>query len=87
MHTEECLTTVELTPEEVAALENGAKLHIHTEECYDGEGNLICGHDATHIHMPECYDDAGQLICGYGAAVGRGRNIRRKRCRRAGNVS
>lgn len=63
-----CFQTVELTPEEIAALENGATLHIHTEECYDGEGNLICGHDATHIHMPQCYDDAGELICGYGTA-------------------
>ncbi len=69
VHTKECFKTIELTPEEVAALENGAKLHIHTEECYDEEGNLICGHDATHIHQPECYDDAGKLICGYGAAV------------------
>ncbi len=63
-----CFTTVELTPEEVAALENGAKLHIHEDSCYDEEGNLICGHDATHIHVPECYDDAGELICGYGTA-------------------
>ncbi len=69
MHTQECFKTVELTPEEVAALDQGAKLHIHTEECYDEEGNLVCGHDATHIHMPECYDDGGQLICGYGTAV------------------
>ncbi len=64
-----CIRTVELTPEEVAALENGAKLHIHEESCYDEEGNLICGHDATHIHVPECYDDAGELICGYGTAI------------------
>ena len=63
-----CFKTVELTPEEVAALENGAKLHIHEDSCYDEEGNLICGHDATHIHVPECYDDAGELICGYGTA-------------------
>lgn len=69
VHTEECFKTVELTPEEVAALNQGAKLHIHTEDCYDGEGNLICGHDATHIHLPECYDDAGKLICGYGTSA------------------
>ena len=70
-HTEgedSCFKTVELTPEEVEALENGATLHIHEESCYDEEGNLICGHDATHIHVPECYDEAGELICGYGTA-------------------
>ena len=61
-----CFKTVELTPEEVAALNNGAKLHIHEDSCYDGEGNLICGHNATHIHIPECYDETGKLICGYG---------------------
>lgn len=72
VHTEgedSCFKTVELTPEEVAALENGAKLHIHEDSCYDEEGNLICGHDANHVHMPQCYDDAGKLICGYGTAV------------------
>ena len=66
IHKEDCLRTVELTPEEVAALNNGAKLHIHEDSCYDEEGKLVCGHDATHIHEPECYDDAGKLICGFG---------------------
>ena len=42
VHTEECFKTVELTPEEIAALNNGAKLHVHTEACYDADGNLIC---------------------------------------------
>lgn len=65
-HAEECFKVVELTPEEVEALENGAALHIHEDSCYDEEGNLICGHEATHIHVPECYDDAGKVICGFG---------------------
>ncbi len=67
-HGEACIKTVELTPEEVAALNNGAKLHIHEDSCYDEEGILICGHEATHIHVLECYDEAGELICGYGTA-------------------
>lgn len=65
-HAEECFKVVELTPEEVEALENGAALHVHEDSCYDEEGNLICGHEATHIHVPECYDDAGKVICGFG---------------------
>lgn len=69
VHGEDCFKTVELTPEEVAALNNGAKLHIHEDSCYDEEGSLICGHEATHIHVLECYDEAGQLICGYGTAA------------------
>ena len=68
VHNEECFKTVELTPEEVAALNGGAKLHMHTEECYDEEGNLICGHEATHLHSLDCYNEEGKLICGYGTA-------------------
>lgn len=71
-----CIKEVELTPEEVAALNQGAKLHIHKEDCYDSDGVLICGHDATHAHMPECYDDAGKTICGYGTAA----HVHEKRC-------
>lgn len=64
-HAGDCFKTVELTPEEVAALNNGAKLHVHEDSCYDAEGKLICGHEATHIHGLECYDEAGNLICGH----------------------
>ena len=70
VHTEgedSCFKTVELTPEEVAALENGAKLHIHEDSCYDEEGNLTCGYEAAaHVHEDGCYDAEGNLICGYG---------------------
>lgn len=69
VHTEECFKTVELTPEEVAALNNGAKLHIHDDSCYDEDGKLICGHDATHIHGLECYDEDGKLICDHSSQV------------------
>lgn len=65
VHTEECFKTVELTPEEIAALNGGATLHVHTDECYDEEGNLICGHEVTHLHQLECYDEDGNLICGF----------------------
>ncbi len=68
VHTEECFKTVELTPEEIAALENGAKLHVHTEECYDEEGNLICTllekETEVHEHDMHCYDSEGRLVCG-----------------------
>ena len=68
VHTEECFKTVELTPEEIAALENGAKLHVHTEACYDEEGNLICTllekETEVHEHDMHCYDSEGRLVCG-----------------------
>ena len=66
VHTEECFKVVELTPEEVAALNGGAVLHVHSEDCYDEEGKLICGHEVTHIHGLDCYDEEGHLICGFG---------------------
>lgn len=66
IHTEECFEIVELTPEEIAAINGGATLHVHTDECYDEEGNLICGHEVTHLHQLECYDEDGNLICGFG---------------------
>lgn len=65
VHTEECFRTVELTPEEIAALEGGAKLHVHDENCYDEEGNLICTLlEKNHEHDMHCYDSEGLLICG-----------------------
>ena len=51
IHTEECFKVAELTPEEIAAINGGATLHVHTDECYDEEGNLICGHEVTHLHQ------------------------------------
>ncbi|MDE6895201.1 MAG: hypothetical protein K2P43_03305, partial [Lachnospiraceae bacterium] len=44
--------------------------HPHTSDCYDEEGNLICGYEtAVHPHTPDCYDEEGNLICGYETAV------------------
>ncbi len=65
VHTGDCFKEIELTADEIAALNAGAVLHIHVDSCYDENGNLICGHDATHIHNTECYDADGNLICGY----------------------
>lgn len=69
VHTAECFKTVELTDEEVAALNNGATLHIHSEACYDEEGNLICAlgeeDNKEHEHDMHCYDSEGVLVCGH----------------------
>lgn len=55
------------------ALENGQELrcswpvHEHGEDCYDGNGNLICGYAdyVVHTHQQDyCYDADGNLICG-----------------------
>ena len=45
-------------------LECNAQAHTHTAECYDAEGNLICGMADyfAHVHDPElCYDENGKV--------------------------
>ena len=46
-------------------LECKIDLHTHTDSCYDGEGNLICGYAdfVVHTHNSSCYDAEGNLIC------------------------
>ncbi|MCR4617173.1 MAG: Cna B-type domain-containing protein [Lachnospiraceae bacterium] len=42
------------------------EVHTHTADCYDAEGNLICGYAdyVAHVHDPEtCYDENGDLVC------------------------
>lgn len=41
------------------------KVHEHTENCYDDEGNIICGYAdyAVHTHNDDCYDQDGRLVC------------------------
>lgn len=41
------------------------QVHQHTSDCYDGEGNLICGQAdyVIHTHEADCYDADGNLIC------------------------
>lgn len=47
-------------------LECQVEVHQHTADCYDAEGNLICGYAdyVAHVHDPElCYDENGDLVC------------------------
>ena len=41
------------------------ELHRHTNDCYDGAGNLICGYAdfVVHRHDSSCYDENGALWC------------------------
>ncbi len=50
---------------QVKTLECSAEVHEHREECYDDEGNLICGYTdyLLHIHNDDCYDTNGELVC------------------------
>ncbi len=41
------------------------EVHKHTEECWDEEGNLICGYAdyVVHTHNSDCYNEDGELVC------------------------
>lgn len=40
-------------------------LHEHTEDCYNANGELVCGEAdfLIHVHDEYCYDDDEKLIC------------------------
>ena len=40
-------------------------VHSHTEDCYDADGQLICGlaDYVAHTHDENCYDAEGVLVC------------------------
>ena len=40
--------------------------HTHNDDCYDGEGNLVCGLPELeeHVHDASCYTQEQRLICG-----------------------
>ncbi len=59
-HSEACYT-----PSEESRLACPEELHVHTEECYDSSGSLICGKAdyVLHSHDEKCYDAEGALVC------------------------
>ncbi len=42
-----------------------AAIHEHTSECYDDNGELICGYAdyVVHTHSESCYNADGELLC------------------------
>lgn len=63
VHTADCYTLER--GELVCGLEEGAGAHTHTPECYDADGNLVCGleESAGHVHTDECYAWNEVLTC------------------------
>ena len=64
-HTRECYTR-----ENVLAMTLDCQYHLsvphsHGEQCYDGQGNLICGKAEfyAHTHAEHCYNGEGALVC------------------------
>lgn len=54
------------------AMDHGGKIlncrlrvHAHSDECFDGEGKMICGQAdyAVHTHDGRCRNEEGELVC------------------------
>ena len=66
VHTQECYTQVTSAEKRVpVCTAQTLNIHQHTRDCYDGEGNLICGYAdfVVHHHDSACYDGSGNLWC------------------------
>ena len=67
IHTEKCYQEQETVPQTVLVCSpEHARLHTHTETCYDDSGRSICGYAdfVLHTHDEGCYDNSGVLVCG-----------------------
>ena len=63
-HTDACYRQTAGKRVPVCSLDS-LELHQHTNDCYDGEGNLVCGYAdfLVHQHDSSCYDENGALWC------------------------
>ena len=65
-HTDSCYEKVK--PEAAAILSctyESLGVHVHTQDCYDGENQLICGQldYLVHVHNAACLDENGATVC------------------------
>ena len=67
LHTETCYAAPEtVLRREPACGTETLGLHVHTESCFDAEGNPVCGYAdfIVHTHDASCYTESGALWCG-----------------------
>lgn len=59
------MTTGQALTKKGKVLDCKLEVHEHTDECYDGEGELVCGYAdfVIHEHNDDCYDADGNLVC------------------------
>ena len=64
-HDESCYTYLPPVYEDRLSCLTASLIHQHSESCYDGNGQLICGQAdyVIHYHDSSCYDTAGNLVC------------------------
>lgn len=59
------MTTGQALTKKGKVLDCKLEVHEHTDECYDEEGELVCGYAdfVIHEHNDDCYDADGNLVC------------------------
>ena len=65
-HSLACYTQVTSVPKTMPVCNaERLNLHQHTRDCYDADGNLICGYAdfVVHRHDSACYDENKNLWC------------------------
>lgn len=65
-HTDDCYTQVTSVESKVPVCSpETLRIHQHTPECYNADGNLICGYAnfVVHHHDSACYGENGNLWC------------------------
>ena len=59
------MTTGQALTKKGKVLDCKLEVHEHTDECYDEDGELVCGYAdfVIHEHNEDCYDADGNLVC------------------------
>ena len=59
------MTTGQALTKKGKVLDCKLEVHEHTDECYNEEGELVCGYAdfVIHEHNDDCYDADGNLVC------------------------
>ena len=66
VHSETCYQKAVQEPKtSIVCTYESLGVHVHTEDCYDGDGNLQCGKAdfLVHVHDASCVDASGTLLC------------------------
>ena len=66
VHSETCYQKAVQEPEtSIVCTYESLGVHVHIEDCYDGDGNLQCGKAdfLVHVHDASCVDASGTLLC------------------------
>lgn len=64
-HQQECYEQISAQAKILACTAESLGIHVHSSECFDGQGNATCGQAdfVVHCHDDRCLDADGNLVC------------------------